>query len=153
MDIKQVLVTALLILCSPTNVLANDLNATFSGDDFELMLLQNTPANWAWLESLGNNVHVQVLQKGDPSTLDLSTYGDDNVAIVIQENGSQAATIELYNNGGPIDFTADQQSLNGSTYDLLSFCINANGCTITILQQQHGNSTFAVNITDRGELP
>lgn len=135
MDIKQVLVTALLILCSPTNVRANDFNATVSGDDFELMLLQNTPANWAWLESLGDNVHVQVLQKGDPSDLDLATYGDDNVAVVIQENGSQDATIQLYNNGGPVDLTADQQSLNGSTYDLLSYCVNANGCTITILQQ------------------
>ena len=135
MDIKQVLATALLILYNPTNALANEFNATASGDNFELMLLQNTPANWAWLESLGENVHVQILQKGDPSNLDLATYGDDNVAVVIQENGSQDATIQLYNNGGPIDFTANQQSLSGSTYDLLSYCINANGCTITVLQQ------------------
>jgi hypothetical protein len=135
MDIKQALVIAILLLCNPTNSLANDFNATASGDNFELMLLQNTPANWAWLESLGDNVHVQILQKGDPSYLDLATYGDDNVSVVIQENGSQAATIQLYNNGGPVDFTADQQSLNGSTYDLLSYCVNSNGCTITILQQ------------------
>ena len=135
MDIKQVLATALLILYSPTNASANEFNATASGDNFELMLLQNTPENWAWLESLGENVHVQILQKGDPSNLDLATYGDDNVAVVIQENGSQAATIQLYNNGGPIDFTSNQQSLSGSTYDLLSYCINANGCTITVLQQ------------------
>lgn len=127
--------TAILVLCNPNNVSANDFNATVLGDNFELMLLQNTTANWAWLESLGDNVHVQILQKGDPSNLDLATYGDDNVAIVIQENGSQDATIQLYNNGGPIDFTLTQQSLTGSTYDLLTYCINASGCTITVLQQ------------------
>jgi hypothetical protein len=133
MDIKQVLVTALLILYNPINVAANEFNATSTGDNFELLLLQNTPGNIAWLQSLGDNVHVEIIQTGDPSSLDLSLYGDGHIVIITQENGSQAATIELYNNGGPVSLTLDQQGLQSLPYDLITYCVNLNGCAISVI--------------------
>lgn len=75
---------------------------------------------------------MQLTQQNSNNDLDLNVTGDDHTISVTQNGDNNVADITI-DGTAPTDLQLDQTGDNLS-YILNQYCVNANGCAITVTQ-------------------